>query len=480
MLFLHETPAGYALFKASGDKLDSQEPIPAQLKLQAFRKFENTAEALAACTAVVDGKMGSDLKKFLKKQFKSSSSSIEDIDSSSKKSKKKRSADEMLDGDSSVVLGVSESKLGSAISKKFKSIQVRSDQETAEWMRAIREHSDELLAGHLSATAEDLQAMALGLAHSLSRYKLKFSPDKVDTMIVQAIGLLDDLDKELNTYTMRLREWFGWHFPEMSKLIQDPVAYARTIKAMNARRENCAETNFEEVLPEEVEAQIKQAAEISMGTEISEEDVLSLMHLAEEVVQLNDYRSNLYTYLQSRMQAIAPNLTQLVGELVGARLIAHAGSLVQLAKHPASTVQILGAEKALFRALKSKKDTPKYGLIYHASLVGQAGQKTKGKMARMLAAKAALATRVDALTETTNPDSSSMNSMQDADSSAEMKASADEELFSGKLGMDSRVKLESQLKQMENQANSKSFSKPNFKTSPAPKFSKASPRNGRY
>ena len=99
------------------------------------------------------------------------------------------------------------------------------------------------------------------------------------------------------------------------------------------------------------------------------------------------------------MMAMAPNLTILVGELVGARLISHAGSLINLAKHPASTVQILGAEKALFRALKSKKDTPKYGLIYHAQLVGQSSTKNKGKMTRMLAAKASLTTRVDALGE---------------------------------------------------------------------------------
>jgi nucleolar protein 58 len=99
------------------------------------------------------------------------------------------------------------------------------------------------------------------------------------------------------------------------------------------------------------------------------------------------------------MAAIAPNLTVLVGELVGARLIAHAGSLVSLAKHPASTVQILGAEKALFRALKTKHDTPKYGLIYHASLVGAAPPKLKGKISRVLAAKCALSIRVDALGE---------------------------------------------------------------------------------
>lgn len=121
------------------------------------------------------------------------------------------------------------------------------------------------------------------------------------------------------------------------------------------------------------------------------------------------------------MMAIAPNVTVMVGELVGARLIAHAGSLLNLAKHAASTVQILGAEKALFRALKSRRDTPKYGLIYHASLVGQSSPKHKGKISRMLAAKTALAIRYDAFGE----DSSSA------------------------MGVENRAKLEARLRSLE-------------------------------
>jgi nucleolar protein 58 len=156
-------------------------------------------------------------------------------------------------------------------------------------------------------------------------------------------------------------------------------------------------TAAKSILPEEIEAAVKAAAEISMGTEISEEDLEATSALAEQVVDLTEHRQNLSNYLSSRMQALAPNLTQLVGELVGARLIAHAGSLTNLAKSPGSTIQILGAEKALFRALKTKHDTPKYGLIYHASLIGQATGKNKGKIARMLAAKSALGLRVDAL-----------------------------------------------------------------------------------
>jgi len=158
-----------------------------------------------------------------------------------------------------------------------------------------------------------------------------------------------------------------------------------------------------------------------MGTEISGEDIINIKHLCQQVVEIQEYRGQLYEYLKNRMMAIAPNLTVLVGELVGARLIAHAGTLMNLAKHPASTVQILGAEKALFKALKTKHDTPKYGLIYHAQLVGSSGTKLKGKVSRMLAAKASLACRVDALGEETNTD----------------------------LGIEHRAKVESRIRQLE-------------------------------
>jgi nucleolar protein 58 len=162
-------------------------------------------------------------------------------------------------------------------------------------------------------------------------------------------------------------------------------------------RTSFATTDLSDVLPEDIETEVKAAAEVSMGTEIAVEDVENICDLCEQVESITTYRTQLFDYLRNRMNAIAPNLTCIVGELVGARLIAHAGSLMSLAKHPASTVQILGAEKALFRALKTKHDTPKYGLIYHASLVGQAAPKYKGKISRVLAAKTSLSVRMDAL-----------------------------------------------------------------------------------
>jgi len=245
-------------------------------------------------------------------------------------------------------------------------------------------------------------------------------------MVVQAVALLDDLDKEINIYAMRVKEWYGWHFPELAKIIVDNLAYAKVIKAMGFRT-NAATTDFSSLLPEDLEATVKAAAEISMGTEISDSDIAHIHSLCDQVIAITAYRQQLAEYLRNRMNAIAPNLTALVGELVGARLISHAGSLLSLAKHPASTVQILGAEKALFRALKTKHDTPKYGLIYHASLIGQAPPKLKGKMARMVATKAALSIRVDALTDT--------------EGKSEPTAPS--------IGIENRAKLEARLRALE-------------------------------
>ncbi|XP_036396352.1 nucleolar protein 58 [Megalops cyprinoides] len=400
MLVLFETAAGYAIFKVLDEQklqevdslwkeFETPENANKIVKLKHFEKFQDTTEALAAATALVEGKIGKSLKKVLKKVVA-------------------KEAHEQL--------AISDAKLGGVIKDKLNLSCVHSPA-VAELMRGIRNQMEGLITG---LPARELSAMSLGLAHSLSRYKLKFSPDKVDTMIVQAISLLDDLDKELNNYIMRCREWYGWHFPELGKIITDNLAYCKSVRKIGDRT-NVATTDLSDILPEEVEAEVKLAAEISMGTEVSEQDISNIMHLCDQVIEISEYRAQLYDYLKNRMMAIAPNLTVMVGELVGARLISHAGSLLNLAKHPASTVQILGAEKALFRALKTRRDTPKYGLIYHASLVGQTTAKNKGKISRMLAAKAALAIRYDALAE---------------DTSAEM-------------GAEHRAKLEARLRHLE-------------------------------
>lgn len=128
-------------------------------------------------------------------------------------------------------------------------------------------------------------------------------------------------------------------------------------------------------------------------------DMHNIDHFAGEVIKLSAMRTSLQEYLKAKMNLVAPNLAALVGDVIGARLIAHAGSLTNLAKYPASTVQILGAEKALFRALKTKGNTPKYGLIFHSTFIGRAQQKNKGRISRYLANKCSLASRIDCFSD---------------------------------------------------------------------------------
>merc|ERR1711971_1152943 len=141
------------------------------------------------------------------------------------------------------------------------------------------------------------------------------------------------------------------------------------------------------------------ASKSSMGMDISPVDLLNIDMFASRVIGITEYRKELSTYLRSKMSVVAPNLAVLIGDTVGARLISHAGSLTNLAKCPASTVEIRRAEKALFRALKTKGNTPKYGLIFHSSFIGRAGAKNKGRISRYLANKCSIASRIDCFSE---------------------------------------------------------------------------------
>merc|ERR1719427_1722222 len=147
---------------------------------------------------------------------------------------------------------------------------------------------------------------------------------------------------------------------------------------------------------------IISASKMSMGMDVSPIDLINIMSFSSRVISLTEYRKSLVDYLHKRMTSVAPNLSTLIGDVVGARLISHAGSLTNLAKYPASTVQILGAEKALFRALKKRGNTPKYGLIFHSTFIGKAGQKNKGRISRFLGNKASMASRIDCFSNDDN------------------------------------------------------------------------------
>jgi len=385
MFVLSESPAGYALLKVTDDaKFQSVESVNELFKtpdnakkvldLVEFQQFADMDQAMKA------GLLGEDSHKKILKPLKKI------IKNNILKAKEEKS-----------ILLLENPKVGSLLSKKF-NITCQANDVALEVVRNIREH----LHGFVTdLDANETKIMHRGLAHHFSRFKLQFSAEKEDHMIIHAIKLLEDLDKWLNTLCMRLREWFGINFPELQKVVNDNILFAKIVQRGETRL-GVLEKDMSDFLEEDIEAQVKEAAKYSMGAKITPQDLDRIKNLATLIIDYNDDRNRLSDYLSTRMKTIAPNLTHVVGERVGAKLIAHASSLTGLAKQPASTLQIMGAEKALFRAMKERTATPKYGHIYHASLVGQCSTKIRGKIARTLACKASIAARIDAFDPNSN------------------------------------------------------------------------------
>lgn len=301
------------------------------------------------------------------------------------------------------MLGVSDKNLAGSIKAAFAGVECETGETSevvADLLRGLRFHASKLLKGLQEGDVERAQ---LGLGHAYSRAKVKFSVQKNDNHIIQAIATLDHLDKAINTFSMRVREWYSWHFPELIKIVSDNHTYAKLALAIGDKKTLSDERLHDIAALVNDDADIAQAiidaGKVSMGQDISDQDMENVSAFANRVVKLAEYRRSLFQYLVNKMSIVAPNLASLIGEVVAARLISHAGSLTNLSKYPASTVQILGAEKALFRALKTKGNTPKYGLIYHSSFIGRAGAKNKGRISRFLANKCSIASRIDNFSE---------------------------------------------------------------------------------
>merc|ERR1712042_295901 len=299
------------------------------------------------------------------------------------------------------VLGVSDSKLSASINDSC-GIKCSHIGVIPEVIRGIRQHFHSLVKGFSALSSDKAQ---LGLSHSYSRAKVKFNVNRSDNMIIQSIALLDQLDKDINTFSMRVKEWYSYHFPELMKIVGDNFMYCRLAKLLGNRKDIAEDIldKIEEITMDSGKASaIISASKMSMGMDVSPIDLINIMSFSGRVISLTEYRKSLVDYLHKRMTSVAPNLSSLIGDVVGARLISHAGSLTTLAKYPASTVQILGAEKALFRALKNKGNTPKYGLIFHSTFIGRAGAKNKGRISRYLANKCSIASRIDCFTDHPN------------------------------------------------------------------------------
>ena len=230
----------------------------------------------------------------------------------------------------------------------------------------------------------------------LTKIRVRMAIKKRDLMVAQAIQTLDDLDKTVNLFMGRLREWYGLHFPELDRLLEKHETYARLVLRLGTRDNLIVENLESEGIPKMKAQQIAEVANVSMGAELIEEDLNQIQAMGKNALELYDRRQTLEKYVDSTMDEVAPNIRALVGALLGARLIALAGGLINLAKMPASTIQVLGAEKALFRALKTGTHPPKHGIIFQHTIIHEAKPWQRGKIARALAGKLAIAARTDA------------------------------------------------------------------------------------
>jgi nucleolar protein 56 len=194
----------------------------------------------------------------------------------------------------------------------------------------------------------------------------------------------------------RLREWYGVYFPELDRLIETHETYSRLVTNLGSRENFTVENLERENIPKERTQLVAKAAESSMGADVAESDLEMVQALAKDVLNFYLLRKNLEEYVDRTMEELAPNVRAVAGALLGARLIAMAGSLRNLAMRAASTIQVIGAEKALFRSLKTGARPPKHGLIFQHTLLHDAKRWQRGKIARVIAGKLAIAARADA------------------------------------------------------------------------------------
>lgn len=256
---------------------------------------------------------------------------------------------------------------------------------------------DSGFASNLQDTLGKLREFALGLSSSIVT-EVSESPD---LHIIQAINSLDEIDKIANALSSRLREWYGLHFPELDNIIDSINGYAQIVLA--GKRESLTKQVFEDAgFPESKVEMLSLISSKSKGGNLSDVNLAIVQSIAKQILDFHNLRKKLEEHIEFEMRSIAPNLSAILGTAVGARILGRAGSLKRLASFPASTIQVLGAEKALFRSLKTGSQPPKHGLLFQHAMVHSAPRWQRGKIARAVAAKAVIAARVDVYGEGLN------------------------------------------------------------------------------
>jgi len=249
-----------------------------------------------------------------------------------------------------------------------------------------------------ASSIEEFYSKFHSIMSEYTRRKLRREAQKRDLLAVQAIRTIDDIDRTINLYVSRLREWYSIHFPELDELIEEHYDYARLVYSFGHRNSFNVDKLVELGFSRDKAEEIVKAAVSSIGADLSDFDIEYVKTLADIILKLYDLRKTLEGYIDAIMKEVAPNVTALVGPKLGARLLSLAGGLENLAKLPASTIQVLGAEKALFRALRTGGKPPKHGVIFQYPAIHKSPRWQRGKIARALATKIAIAAKIDYFT----------------------------------------------------------------------------------
>jgi len=249
----------------------------------------------------------------------------------------------------------------------------------------------------LAGSIEEYRKEVKSVLDKLVEEELKEAVARRDMMIVHAVHVLEDLDKQINMVYTRCREWYGLHFPELAEIVDDLEDYLRIVAEIGARR-NFDEEKLESIVGPKIAAQIMERVRSSVGADLSPEDEERVKDVAREGLRLIQLRKEQERYIEELMSAEAPNLSAVAGPILGAKLISMAGGLEKLARLPASTIQVLGAEKALFRFFRTGRGAPKHGIIFQSPLIHGSPKHLRGKIARALAATIAIAAKIDYFT----------------------------------------------------------------------------------
>ena len=287
-------------------------------------------------------------------------------------------------------------QLANNVAKKY---QIRIHVETpSQAGKSFRSRiSDFAAKSGFTGSAEELYSLLYQVNVLLTKQKIRGAAERRDKLIVQAIEATDDIDKTLNLFASRVREWYGLYFPELDRMIENHQTYATLISKIGDRGQY-SQDNLRSVasFSDAMRAELERQAKGSMGARIADYDLSKIRNFASIIKELYDARAEIEKYVDNIMKEVSPNVTGLAGSMIGARLLSLAGGLEELSRLPASTIQVLGAEKALFRALKTGANPPKHGIIFQHPLIHRASWWQRGKVARVLAGKLSIAARIDA------------------------------------------------------------------------------------